>query len=490
VAEAAAAVRMKAAGEARLAAFVVYRDDHLLPSEHGLRDFLRRRLPGYMIPESIQTLPQLPRTPSGKLDRRALAALAPETASTQRIRTLPKTPLERFLAGLWRELLNLEEIGARDNFYELGGTSLQGAMFVSRLQRELSLRLPLVTVFELPTVVDLAQFLAQAFPDAIAERFGRESTTAYGGDSPLTSHASVAEAEHGTSRPGEAGDGTNRGAYVLHSAGPELLVPLRASGTRTPLFLIHPPGGIVVCYQPLTAALPAEQPVYGLRARGLHPGESLPTSVEQMAAEYRAVIEACQPHGPYLLGGWSLGGVMAMEVAQQLLASGEQMALLAFFDTTIPHGQANRQFLDDADGSGLEYGFDITLDELAAMPDEQQLPFLWRHVERLGLLDTAAPEDVVQQLLEDLKKVFRVHVQICSEYTVRPYPGTVTLFRPEESPVAVATRRDRGWGAVAREVEVHWVPGHHHTMVKQPHVQRLAELLADCLLRAQTIGHS
>src|SRR5262249_16383511 len=126
-----------------------------------------------------------------------------------------------------------------------------------------------------------------------------------------------------------------------------------------------------------------EQPFYGIRSRGLHGETDLPTTLEDMAAEYVAAIRHAQPEGPYHLGGWSVGGVVALEMAQQLLAMGENVALLALLDTTIP-GQENDQ-------SGREYGLDTSLAELGQLGPEGQLPYLWQHIQKLGLADEDTP---------------------------------------------------------------------------------------------------
>ena len=251
--------------------------------------------------------------------------------------------------------------------------------------------------------------------------------------------------------------------------------------------MVHPPGGIVVCYQALAHRLGAERPFHGIRSRGLHGETELPASLEEMAAEYVAVIRAVQPQGPYHLGGWSMGGVIAYEMAQQLRAQGQTVGLLALLDTTIPWNAANAPYAEDADQSAREYGLDITLEELDRLGPEEQLPYLWSHVQKLGLVDADTPLPLVQQILDDLKRLFHAHINLGSDYALRPYPGRLTLFRPTESPVAVEMAQDRNWGKLAAEVDVHFVPGHHHTMVKEPHVQVLAEQLRLCLRHADTI---
>src|SRR5262249_48681828 len=194
-----------------------------------------------------------------------------------------------------------------------------------------------------------------------------------------------------------------------------------------------------------------------------------------------ASIRPVQPAGPYSRGGWSLGGVAAFEVAHQLTAADERVDLLALLDTTLPFGRVNDRYLDGIDRSGREYGFDMTLEELAGLGANEQLPFLWEHVRKLGLVVEDAPPELVRQMLDDWTRFSHAHVRLASEYAVRPSPGRITLFRPSDSPI-VAPPADRGWGRLAADVEVRFVPGQHHSMVKEPHVRALARELRTCLL--------
>jgi thioesterase domain-containing protein len=251
--------------------------------------------------------------------------------------------------------------------------------------------------------------------------------------------------------------------------------------------LVHPPGGIVVCYQALAHRLDDDRPLYGVRARGLHGETDLPASLEDMAAEYVSAIRTVQPDGPYHLGGWSMGGVIAYEMAQQLRAQGQPIGLLALFDTTIPQTSANQAYAEDAEQSAREYGLDITLEELDRLGPDEQLPYLWQHVQKLGLVDADTPLPLVQQILDDLKRLFHAHIKLGNEYAMRPYPGRITLFRPTEAPVPVSTPRDRNWGRLASTVDVIFVPGLHHTMVKEPHVRVLAQQLRSCLHQAEPV---
>ncbi|HTU20950.1 MAG TPA: amino acid adenylation domain-containing protein [Gemmataceae bacterium] len=452
----------------RLVAYVTARAGAGLPTAELLRRYLRERLPEYMVPSTFVLLPSMPHTPSGKVDRKALPAPRAERSANHPF-VAPRTPLEKYLAGLWGELLGVQQIGVLDNFFDLGGSSIQAAVLINRLQEKLGQQVYTVALFDSPTLAGFIHHLAETCPDTLRVQFGAESLP----------HLS----EFSRDPKGSAGLALPFGPRPNEQ---HLLVPLQPQGTRPACFMVHPPGGIVVCYQALAQRLGAERPFYGIRSRGLHGQTELPASLEEMAAEYVAVIRAVQPQGPYHLGGWSMGGVIAYEMAQQLRAQDQAVGLLALLDTTIPWNPANAPYAEDADQSAREYGLDITLEELDHLGPEEQLPYLWQHVQKLGLVDADTPLPLVQQILDDLKRLFHAHINLGSEYALRPYPGCLTLFRPAEAPVPVQTAKDRNWGKLAAGVDVHFVPGHHHTMVREPHVQVLARQLRLCLRQADS----
>ncbi|MDR3637142.1 MAG: amino acid adenylation domain-containing protein [Isosphaeraceae bacterium] len=447
----AAVAAQPAGGEHRLIAYVVGEGEP--PTADELRRYLKDRLPGYMVPSVFVVLPALPRTPGGKVDRRALPVPPHERPALDRPFVAPRSPLEEFLAGLWCDVLRLDRVGVDDHFFELGGSSIQGAVLINRIQEALGASVYVIALFDSPTVAGLARHLCEMHPNAVLARFG----------------------------PGAlADDGPS--AVEPRPAPGGLILTLQPEGTRPPWFMVHPPGGIVVCYQALAQRLGRERPFYGIRSHGLHgDGEALPDRMETMAAEYIKAIRAVQPHGPYHLGGWSVGGLVALEMAQQFLSEGESIALLALLDTTPP---AAPGVPSEEDPGGREYGLDVSLEELAKLGPDAQLPYLWQHALKLGLIGSDVPLGVAQQVLDALKRLFHHHMVLASRYVPRPYPGRITLLRPSDAPFAVATSRDRGWGRLAAEVDVHFVPGQHHSMVKEPHVRALAKVLEACVERS------
>nr|APD71484.1 non-ribosomal peptide synthetase 5 [Streptomyces sp.] len=270
-------VREDRPGDQRLVAYIT--GSPAVPDQESLRAHLSTVLPEYMVPSAIVRLDDFPLSPNGKLDRRALPAPATDAKTDGRA---PRNPTEETLTRLFAEVLGLERVGTEAAFFDLGGTSLLAARLMSRIRDTLGFSAPIGTLFRAPT------------PAALADRL----TDNTGTDTAL-----------------------------------EVLLPLRASGEGLPLFVFHPAGGISWCYSGLLPRLGAGRPVHGLQARGLtRDGESLPATMDEMAADYAEQIRTVQPQGPYRLLGWSVGGVIAHTVAVHLQQTGERVDLLALMD--------------------------------------------------------------------------------------------------------------------------------------------------------------
>jgi surfactin family lipopeptide synthetase A len=269
-------------GDKRLVAYVVLQQDR--PSTiSDLRDHLGKTLPGYMVPSAFVPLEMLPVTRSGKVDRRALPA--PESARHIEEETFvaPTLPVHYQLIKIWEELLDLRPIGMRDNFFYLGGHSLLAARLVARIEEVFGKHIPLATLFAGPTIEQLANVLQE---------------------------------------PGEADE---------HAA----LVTVQAGETKRPFFFLHGDykGGAFFCFS-LARGLGSDQPFYALEPYqfdGLH----VPPPLEVMASAHIKLIRAVQPEGPYLLGGFCNGGLVAYEMARQLHAAGETIDLLVLINPTL-----------------------------------------------------------------------------------------------------------------------------------------------------------
>jgi len=261
-----------------LVAFCAWRRGHAADSG-ALRTFLAARLPGYMVPTRFAAIEALPLLPNGKVDRAALAAI--EGPRAARGHTAPRDETERRLAAIWEELLGTAPIGIDDHFFELGGHSLLAARTMARIEDVFGKRLPLATLFEAPTIAQLAPLVR-----------------------------------------GEA-----------QAVWPPHIAPVQPAGTRPVFWAI----GDSVRFIPLAKHLGPDQPLLGVVFDDSDaPRFAPPCGVETIAAEMVRMMRQQQPRGPYYLGGHSAQGLYALEVAQQLRAEGEEVPLLVLFDTNLP----------------------------------------------------------------------------------------------------------------------------------------------------------
>ena len=421
-------------GEKQLVAYVVAQRGSQ-PTAGGLRLFLKEKLPDYLIPTVFAPLDTLPLMPNGKLDRGALPEPGRTRSEPGKELVAPRNGLELQLVSLWEEVLNVRPIGVTDNFFELGGHSLAAVRLFALIEKRLGKKVPLATVFQGATVEQLATILRQ----------------------------------HAKAPPRSS------------------LVAIQPGGNRRPLFLIHPAGGHVFPYVHLARLLGSDQPTYGLQARGLEEGLQPHSRIEEMAAYYIEALRTVQPAGPYLLGGWSMGGVVAFEMAQQFHAQGERVALLVLLDTRIP---AVDEELADEDFEArllvdfVRY-FGLSLDprdSLARLPKHELLERVLEHAKRAGLMPLDIEVSQAQPFIELCKADFRA----TRNYILHRYPGRITLFKAGHELAELSSDPTLGWSDWAEGVEVDIVPGNHATMVYKPHVEVLAEKLRVCLERVRT----
>jgi len=428
-------VREDIPGDKRLVAYLVS-DQASAPSVDELRGFLQAKLPDYMVPAAFVRLDALPLTPNGKVDRRALVALDCAGVDLRRTTVAPRDKLERRLVAIWESVLGIQPIGVRDNFFQLGGHSLLAVRLIAQMEKALGKDLPLATIFQAPTVEQLARVLRNG-----------------GGPSPRS-----------------------------------LVVPFRAGGSKPPFFCIGGRGDLV-------RHLSSDQPFYGLRPHGLD-GRRAPSTVEEMAAECLAEIQALQPAGPYFLGGYSIGGVVAFEVAQQLRTQGQEVALLVLFDPTRPGWGQSLPLMPNV----------ATVSQrIARFRDDVS-----RHWSRLRLLEPAKKlayvsasafgrklKEVIctfylgtgRRVPQCLRTFYFVDAgrRAARAYVPRVYPGRVILFCAEKDPLDL----QRAWGNLAAGgFETHRVPADHHGMLNEPHVQVVAEWLTVYLHRAKATAAS
>ena len=434
-------------GDRRLVAYLTLRqqraDGQRLPGAE-LRAFVEHQLPHYMVPSELIQLETLPLTPSGKVDRVALSQGDELPSHATRLEAtlaplLPSGPVEEQLVAIWAEILGRRDIGVRDDFFDAGGHSLLAVRLMSRIERRFQVRLPLSTLFEQPTIEGLARRIVG----------GRASVV---GPPLVQLRANSAQASGASSE----------------------------DSMLRPFFCVHPIGGQVLCYRDLAEHLDVDQPIYGLQARGCDGGEDFDPSIESMAARYLEAIRTVQPHGPYRLSGWSMGGVIAFEIARRLRRQHEAIEALVLIDTSAPVAEQSGSTTPTA--------------RLEAFAENLGL------VPRRGISSVAELDDGLLQVLEDgrqagilsvdidleqirhLYRLFENNLRALRTYVPLGYPGRVTLFCA--SLRQASGDSTLGWGRLATGgVEVHPVPGDHYTMLREPHVRILASRVASALER-------
>ncbi|MCC9024348.1 amino acid adenylation domain-containing protein [Bacillus nakamurai] len=368
VEDAAVVVREDQPGDKRLAAYLVCSDNSAFDTG-DMRRFAGESLPDYMVPSAFVKMDELPLTPNGKLDRKVLPAPDFQVAVTGRG---PRTPQEEMLCELFAEVLHLPRVGIDDRFFDLGGHSLLAVHLMSRIREAMGAELSIGTLFEAPTVASLAERLES---------------------------------------------GTETSAL-------DVLLPLRTAGEETPLFCVHPAGGLSWCYAGLMSSLQAEYPIYGLQARGIGKKEQLPQSLDDMAADYIHQIRTVQPKGPYRLLGWSLGGNVIQAMATQLQSQGEEVSLLVMLDAYPNHFLPIKNAPDDEEAVIALLalgGYDP--DSLGDQPldFDSALEILRREGSALASLD--------ESVMMNLKDTYVNSVGLLGKYTPQPFHGDVLFFR-------------------------------------------------------------
>ena len=413
--------------------------------EPELRISLATRLPAYMVPNHFVFLSSLPVSPNGKLDRQALPAPADRLPRDELSYVAPRDPLELQLVKLWENLLNHRPIGIRDNFFNRGGHSMLAVRLFTEIEKVSGKNLPLATLFQAPTVEQLALLLR-----------------ADGWTPPWSS-----------------------------------LVAMKPGGSRPPFFCVHGVGGNIVEFFDLVRNMDPDQPVYGLQAQGLDGKCARHNSVEEMARHYVKEIRELQPQGPYYLGGSSFGGLVAYEMAQRLRAEGCPVGFLALFDTPtpdyprfLPTTTAFRQRLYH-----LRQRVELHWSNIMVSTTAHRSDYIRAKAVRLTKRFRRGVSSRYQQARRLLESVFLPRplreVQRSGQlanrlYVPKPYFGKVTLFRATEQPYGIYPDRTLGWGPLALGgLEIIDIPGHHGAIVREPRVRILADQVNSCLLRTQ-----
>ncbi|MCB8946156.1 MAG: amino acid adenylation domain-containing protein [Ardenticatenaceae bacterium] len=387
-----------------------------------IRAYLSEILPPYMVPSQIVWVSEYPLTPNGKVNRRALPEPAFEQLESSVAYVAPRTDLEAQLAAIWATVLELEQIGVHDNFFELGGHSLLAVSLMNQIQKNLGHRLTLAVLFQTPTIAELAAYLVVDVP-------GKKEW-----------HALV------EIQPGNP--------------------------TRPPFFCVHGAGGNVLNFHDLAHHLGADQPVYGLQAVGVDGlSEPLP-SVEAMADLYLSEIRERQSSGPYYVGGYSGGGVVAYEMAQRLYAEGEDV-LLVFFDTFHPHFTARSIERTEHQEALKEEGLSYLIGRAIGKFERHYMWYKQKFLVRYYLWRK-------RPLPFDLRDWYLTtnFSQVVPQYQPQPYSGKVVMFRATAvAQVYSHGGLDWGWRKEIANLEIVKVPGTHDSLILEPNVKMIVGYL-------------
>jgi acyl-CoA synthetase (AMP-forming)/AMP-acid ligase II/thioesterase domain-containing protein len=402
-------------------------------TEREIQDFAGLRLADFKIPRRVIFLKEIPKGPTGKLQRIGLAEklglTMPLSArrDSQEAFAPARDTLESRLMEIWERVLAMKPVGIRDNFFDLGGNSLLAVNLIVEIEKAIGRNLSPSFLLQAPTVEQMGHILGDG-----------------GGALPSSS-----------------------------------LVAIQPNGANPPFFFIHAVSGNILHYRPLSRYLGSDQPFYGLEARGLD-GKLPPLRrIEEMAALYVEEIRTLQRDGPYFIGGGSSGGIVAFEMAQQLHAQGHEVAVLALFDTHYPGHKANT----------VAQRVDRLIGNLLLRPPKDRIGHLFELLGARvgksirGLTYRLHPRDE-GPLARSMRQVLEANREAVSHYVPQVYPGRIVLLISSEAPERSFYDSRLRWSDIASGgLQVHVVPGNHDTVFSEPHVGVLAKKLRACLRR-------
>ena len=429
------------AASRRLVAYVASGNSAL--NKEVLAAHAAKFLPPYMVPASYILLAQMPVTSNGKVDRKSLPS--PEPLAQQSSRA-PQTDTEQKLAQIWQQVLNvpLQAISANVSFFDLGGQSFLSVRMMAKIQQQFQIELPLAILIQADTIA------------ALAEKIEAHSHGLPGADA------------------------------QTHSS----LVLLRDAAADAPsLYLVHPVGGNVLCYRGLVSELKAlPHKFYGLQSFGALHELDVEYTLEAIAANYIAAIQSAQPHGPYNLAGWSMGGVIAVEMARQLIESGERVERLLLLDAPAPldHNMPDtmaciKWFFRDLHGPDALW-MDDYLEDINQQNQNIQWPQVLDHVLAHGLV----PEGTTREDLDDVFTMFRMNLRALRQYQPKKLQGVLHVLIARAADQLIDELRqhpsanDPAWGWrdwLQQPVEVRSIAGDHYSIFAPQHLPSLRQQL-------------
>ncbi|WP_319419777.1 non-ribosomal peptide synthetase [Pleurocapsa sp. FMAR1] len=429
-----------ATGYQRLIGYIVNQPNATVNHE-ALRGFLKQQLPAHMIPFGFMTIDALPLTLNGKIDPKALPPFDFTSQTVAESYVAPRSQLETQLASAWEKVLEVKRVGIKDDFLELGGSSLLAITLVSEIEQALGQKIPLKALANLTTIEQMARCFAEGQPTI------EDLDTTPDGIEPEDYQALL------TIMAGRQGDRPRPNS---------LMIALQKQGSKPPLFFC------ANAYEeaaPLADYLRDEQPFY-LMESGYFTLECNSRQIKALASHHLKDILTVQPQPPYILAGYSTGGLIALEIAQQLQAMDKEVALLAILDTAGSHPLYQNY-------QQLNYTLRTNWNRLASLKLADKISYLQARI-KLGI--TA--------------KLPTTEKSTSDPYIIQPYQGKVSLF--------LATEKDRtfffdhrikhwlcprnGWHqGIVSQLKIEQVPGNHFNMLEEPYVRVLAEKLQQAL---------
>ena len=427
-----------------IVAYIVTRSESLTISE--VRNFLKQKLPDYMVPSFVVILEALPLTPNGKIDRRALPA--PDIEENRQIEFVaPCSDTEKAIASIFTSVLKLKRVGIHDNFFELGGHSLLATQVISRLQQTFNIEFPLRSLLESPTVEELANSITKNTEDSAKSKY---------------------------------------------------LVPIREEGTKPPLFCIHPAGGQVMVYQHLAACLGRDRPVLALQSGSLDTPEQEHNSINDMAIKYAQEITQYQPEEPYYIMGWSMGGLIAVSIANELEKQGKKVAFVGVVDSyLISENGVNFErnpFIELALVFGPTNFVDVftSLDaieqeklrnDLLDLSSYQRLQKIMTWGQEKNLLSTDI-SDISLDILEKQLILREIHQRLTKVHHSPKIKAPIYSWCALDNLETKLSRTDWSKYTTGTSYEK-TLDGNHFNIVRPPHIQNLARELETKIIESE-----
>lgn len=434
-------VREDNPGDQRIIAYII-RKEEIETDISELRMFLKTKVPDYMVPSSFVFIEHFPLTPNGKIDRKALPRPEENQQDSKNTYVEPQTEMERKLAQIWCEVLKLNRIGIDEGFFEIGGHSMLAITLMIKIEKELGIRFPLSTLFDNSTIREMADFFEKA---VIPVKWGS-------------------------------------------------LVTIKTQGSKRPLYLVHGAGLNLLLYKTLVSHLDADQPVFGLQAKGLDGVEEPLNSIEEIAAYYIQEILSVDKSGTYALAGFSLGGQLAYEMAHQLLLMNKKVSFLGVFDTTTYNISDKYLPIIQRYSQRLDWIFNVIVWNVRTFinkPAGKKFEFFTLKLNTVlkkisGSDYKIEPSGVSKgkqnELPKYLHRVHRANIEALNKYVMPEYPGKLHLFRAMDQSFYLKDPIKYGWDKYVKGgVEVLDIPGEHSRIFAPPNDKSFADTLQKCL---------